>query len=98
MPKNKMRDWIASATRTELDRLAKFAKTTVGTIRQISGGYRTEGEARATPELARNIELAAIKVHREGLPPLRREDLCPACAKCEYLKNSRSVTVGQVGK
>ena len=86
---NKMREWIASATRTELDRLAKLAKTTVGTVRQIAGGYRTEGEARATPEVARNIELAAIKVYREGLPSLKREDLCPACAQCEFLKDAR---------
>lgn len=89
MPKNRMREWLHSATRAELDRLAKLAKTTIGTIRQIAGGYRTEGEARATPDLARNIELAAVKVHREGLPSLAREDLCPACAKCEYLRAAK---------
>lgn len=84
--KNRMREWIEAATRNELTKLAKVSKRTVGTIRQIAGGYRTDGKAQVTPEVARDIEIATIKVQREGLPIVRREDLCPACARCEYLK------------
>lgn len=91
MAKNKMRGWLECATRGELDKLAHHAKTTIGTIRQISGGYRTGGEARATPEVARNIELASIKVSREGLPIIFREELCPACRVCEYSQQKRPV-------
>lgn len=89
MAKNKMREWLEQATREELDKLARYAKTTVGTIRQIAGGYRTEGEARTIPELARSIELASVKLARDGLPVILRDDLCPACAKCEYCKAAR---------
>jgi hypothetical protein len=86
MAKNKMREWLECATRDELDKLARYAKTTVGTIRQISGGYRTDGAASTTPEVARSIELASTKLLREGLPLIPRESLCPACAQCEYAK------------
>lgn len=87
--KNKLRKWLESATKEEFEKLAKLSKRTIATLRQIAGGYRTDGEARTTPEVAREIELATLKLRREGLPAVYREDLCPACARCEYLKKAR---------
>jgi len=89
MAQNRMRTWLEAATRAELEKLGAISKRTVATLRQIAGGYRTEGSARTTPEVARDIELATIKLQREGLPPVYREELCPACARCEYLKSAK---------
>lgn len=85
---NTLQKWIAAATLDELKTLAKLAGTTIGNIRQLSGGYRTEGQVRATPELARRLELASKdkRLRRPGLKPLRRVDLCPACGQCEFAR------------
>jgi len=95
MAQNKMRVWIEAATREELERLGSISKRTVATIRQIAGGYRTEGAARTTPEVARDIEIATIKMQRPGLPAVYRESLCPACAKCEHQRNAKAVQNGK---
>lgn len=84
---NALRQWLDQATKEQAEKLAKLAKTSLGTLRQIAGGYRTAGEARTTPEMARNIELATLKMPGSLLLP--REKLCPACAQCEYLKQSK---------
>lgn len=86
---NKLCKWLGAATRIELDKLAKYSGRTVGTLRQVAGGYRTGGRACATPEVARDIELAAAKLHRKGLPVVTRGDLCSACARCEYLRQAK---------
>lgn len=86
---NKMRQWLEAATREEFEKLAALTKRTIGTLRQIAGAYRTKGIAHTTPEVAREIELATIKLQRKGLPVVRREDLCPACARCEFLTKAR---------
>lgn len=86
---NVFKRWLAAATPSERNALARHAKTTLGSINQVAGGYRTAGKPNAGPELARRLELAATKIHREGLPPLKREDLCAVCAKCEYAKQAR---------
>jgi hypothetical protein len=86
---NKLRVWLEAATKEEFEKLAKLSGRTIGTLRQIAGSYRTLGKARVIPEVARDIELATIKLQRPGLPPVHREDLCPACAKCDFLQNSR---------
>ena len=86
---NIFKKWMANATMVERIRLATLAKTTVGSLTQAAGGYRTKGKPSTGPDLARRIELAAVKIHREGLPPLKREDLCAVCAKCEYAKQAR---------
>lgn len=84
MAKNKMREWLAEATKEQAVQLAQLAKTSLGVLRQIAGGYRTEGEARTTPETARAIEKAS-KAFPE-LPVVLRGDLCPACKACEFYK------------
>lgn len=86
---NPLRRWMLDATPLEKQRLAVLAKTTLGTLRQASGAYRTEGELRMDPDLARRIEKATEKLQREGLDALRREQLSPACARCEFAKACR---------
>lgn len=81
---NALRTWLDQATKPQAERLAKLSKTSLGTLRQIAGGYRTDGEARTTPEMARNIELASARI--SALPLIPREALCPACAQCEFSK------------
>ena len=76
---NTMRRWWGKATPAQKRTLAKLAKTTVGTLHQLAGGYRTRGVVRASPELARRIEIASGG-------ELRRVDLCPACRQCEFAK------------
>lgn len=88
--KNVMQAWLKEATVAERSTLIKLAKTTLGSLRQLIGAYRTKGKLRASPEMAIALEKAASKVHREGLPPIRREDLCPACGKCELAKIARA--------
>lgn len=85
---NKLKEWLSLATPAEREKLAKEAQTSVGTLRQIAGGYRTDGVVSATPESARRIEFASKKIKNANLPELRREDLCLACKNCEYPKKS----------
>lgn len=81
---NALKGWMQLATPHEKVRMAKLADTTVGTLQQIAGGYRTDGEAHTTPELARAIEEACRKF--PSLPQIKRTQLCPACAKCELAR------------
>ena len=85
---NVMRQWLDTATKEQAEKMAKLAKTSLATLRQIAGGYRTAGSARTTPEAARNIELASAKVTPDH--PIPRGKLCPACAKCEFYKERKT--------
>lgn len=86
---NDLRAWMSSASPAEKEKLAVLAKTTLGTLRQAAGAYRTGGVLRVEPDLARRIELATAKMARDGLPALRRERLALACAHCEFAKACR---------
>lgn len=87
---NVMKRWLAAARPVERNQLAKFSGTTVGTLRQIAGGYRTRGKLQVSPELARKLEIASIRIRKNSkilpLPVLWRTDLCPACHACEFAK------------
>lgn len=89
---NVLKAWLTAATPAQRARLAKEARTTAGTLHQLAGGFRTDGELRASPELAKRLEIASrrVKNHWRNAPePLRREDLCPACGACEFAKQCR---------
>lgn len=88
--KNAMRDWVAAATTEELTLLARHARTTVGTLRQLAGGYRTKGRPAASSELASRVELASKKLARPGLKPVMRGELCAACAQCDVYRKQLS--------
>ncbi len=89
--KNALRNWMLAASTKEAIQLANAAGTTLGTLQQIAGGYRTEGRAATKPELAAKLEAASIVLTRKNLPPLRREDLCPACRRCDLAAAARSL-------
>lgn len=86
---NVLQKWMAKATPQEKVKLAIYSKISRATLQWIAGGYRTLGKINTNPEAARRIELAAARIHRDGLPPIKREDLCSACARCEYAKTSK---------
>lgn len=88
---NAMQRWMLKASAKEIVQLAKLAKTTRGTLRQIAGSYRTQGIPNIKAELASNIEHAAEKLRGKNpdLPVLRREHLNTACARCEFAKKCR---------
>ena len=87
---NILQTWLKEATIPERNKLIKLAKTTLGGLRQLAGAYRSKGKLHATPELAAIVEKAVFRVRREGLPEVKREDLCPACGKCDLAKVARA--------
>ena len=83
---NQLRLWMQAASQDEKAALADLANTTVGTLNQIAGGYRTGGEAVIRAGLARKLEKAAQVLNRrnKSLPTLLRTDLSPECRECEF--------------
>lgn len=86
---NALRRWMTAATAEEKSKLAKLAGLSRAALAWAAGGYRSGGRADVAPEAARKIELAAGKIARDGLPTIRREDLSPACGRCELAKRAR---------
>lgn len=82
---NAFKKWFSTATTPEKRRLARLAGTTEGTLRQVAGAYKTDGDVRASPALARRIEIGSIKM---GLR-FNRETLSPVCRKCELAQRCR---------
>lgn len=82
---NVMKIWMAAANREEQERLAALAKTSRAHLYHLASAKRT-----ASAGLARELELASAQLARDGLPALQREDLCPACGRCEYAKQCGS--------
>lgn len=83
---NTLKKWMQQATAAEKKQLAELAETTAGTLAQIAGGYRTDGEARVEPALAARLEHASKTLKRTGLTPLKRTDLSPVCAACSFAR------------
>lgn len=83
---NQLRIWMHSASLEERQALAELAGTSVGTLNQIAGGYRTNGEAIVRAGLARKLEQAAAVLNKRNsaLPPLNRTDLSPECRECDF--------------
>jgi DNA-binding transcriptional regulator YdaS (Cro superfamily) len=83
---SKLQLWREAATLAERTALAEKSGCTPESLRQMAKAYRTNGRLRITPGIARAIALATEALARPGLDPLRREDLSPECAQCEYAK------------
>ena len=83
---NKLKQWFGKATTAERAKLAQLSKLTLASLRWHVGGYRNGGKVDIDPQLAKRMELAAAKVHRDGLPALKRTDMCAACGACEFAK------------
>lgn len=86
---NQLRRWLTQATLKQARLLAEKAGTTLGNLRQIAGGYRTKGAASTTPETALALEVASREIPE--VKPLNREDLCIACARCDYLQQIKGL-------
>ena len=86
---NQMRVWMLAASSKEIVRLAEMSGTTVGTLNQISGSYRTGGVPTVRSGLAGRIQSAANDLRRKNktLPVILRTDLSPECRDCEYAKH-----------
>lgn len=81
---NKLQEWMDRATPEQKKQLAEAAGTTLGSLRFTAAARRFGGTVNITPEFARRLELAAATIHDDSLPTIKREDLCLACAQCEY--------------
>lgn len=68
--------WLSMSPDQKRD-LAAACGSTVGALHQAAHAYRTAGALTLSPELARTIEIAL-----DGA--VKREQMCPACTKCEY--------------
>lgn len=82
---NPFRRWMDRANTKEKQRLARRARTSIGMLYYVAGGYRRKGRVDANPALARRIEIAL-----DGA--VRREQLCAACGRCELAKIARRHT------
>lgn len=85
---NQLKIWMTAATAEEKAALADLADTSVGTLNQIAGGYRSNGDASVRAGLARKLEKAAATLNRrnQSLPVLLRTDLSPECRECDFAK------------
>lgn len=83
---NQMRVWMQAASANEQSRLAEMAGTTIGTLQQIAGSYRNQGQPTVRSGLAGRIQGAArgLRLKNKALPMLLRTDLSPECRECEY--------------
>lgn len=86
---NVLAAWWQEATADEKKALAQLAETTVESLHQMAGAYRTGGELRITSDVARRIERGTLALQRRGLKMLRREDMSPACSQCEFARKCR---------
>lgn len=84
---NALKKWLAAATPAQQRLLAKRAGTTFAVLRQTAGAYRTNGKLTLTPDFAKRLELASRGI--PVVPALNREELCPACGRCEFAKQCR---------
>lgn len=87
---NTLQRWMRAATPEEKQQLAGLAGTTVGTLKQVAGAYRTKGKLSVSPELAANIALGTFTLYRKGLHLVSVEQLSPTCAGCSFLKRCRA--------
>jgi len=75
---NPLLTWWTSASPEDKKALAEAAGTTVPALHQSAHAYRSSGELSLSPELARRIEIALNGA-------VKREQMCPACSRCEYV-------------
>lgn len=83
---NQLKVFLNAASAAEKTALAEMSGTTLGTLHQVAGGYRKNGEAVVRAGLARRIEEAAIILRKKNraLPELFRTDLSPECRGCDF--------------
>lgn len=92
---NQMRHFLREASNDEILSVASLAKTTVGTLNQIAGSYRNNGQPQVRSGLAGRIQNAVAEVRRKNksLPVVLRTDLSSECRECEYAQRCLKDTV-----
>lgn len=70
--------WWKAATIQERQTLAVYCSTTTETLRQEAHAYRTDGVLTLSLGRAAYLEGGTKQLEREGLPHLKKEDLCVA--------------------
>lgn len=92
---NQMRAFLRAAKPDEVQAVASLAKTTVGTLNQIAGSYRTDGKPQVRSGLAGRIQNAVAEVRRKNksLPIVLKTDLSSECRDCEYAQRCLRDTV-----
>ena len=77
-----IRDWMAEATSSEQEELAKLAGTSRGYLYALAAGNRT-----ASVDLAARLEGAAVPIRRKSkgrLPKLSRVAFSTTCGSCPF--------------
>jgi hypothetical protein len=82
---NPLLTWWNAATGEEKKSMAEHCKTTTETLRQEAHAYRNDGALNIGPGRAAYVASASRRLEREGLPALKREDLCPLWKEIEAL-------------
>lgn len=87
---NALKLWWDQASQAEKRRLATLAKTTVGSLQYLAGGYRRDGGINIRAGMAILLEQASSKVHEvnPALPVLFRTELSHDCSKCEFAQHA----------
>ena len=87
--KNNFQRWYAQSTPDEKKALAERMGTSLATLRQAAGAWRSGGRTRVAPTFARALEEAMADL---GHPRVDREELCPACGACDLARIARKAT------
>lgn len=80
---NPLKDWWTRATPEQKRKMADEVGTTVATLHQMAGAYRTKGQVSVSP-------LMAAKIERASGGAIKREQLCRACGQCELAEIARN--------
>ena len=84
---NVLLNWWQAATAEEKKALAAFCNTTEETLRQEAHAYRTKGVLQISLGRAAYIQNGTMKLERDGLPRIKRADICPLWVEIDALEN-----------
>ena len=76
-----LKKWLLTASTQAQTKFCQHSRISIGYLRKLAHGERT-----ASAEVAVRMERTA----RKFSIPITREDLCPACRKCELAKFARN--------
>ena len=83
--RNPLDTWMSQASPDEKRALASLAQLpSTGDLHQMAKAYRTNGKLSLTPDVARRLDEASRTPVLQHLPALAREELCPACGRCDF--------------
>lgn len=74
-----LKEWMKLATRAEQEQLAMGARTSIGYLRQLSGGNRN-----GSAEMAINIKYFSGEIANKSKGRLKSVDMSSVCSPCSY--------------